>query len=118
MKTPTATEKEYVAGVLRAYQQTPGTTGLVRPADRRLAAQLQQRAVPFTVIENALLLAAARRLFRDATAPPLGTIRSLAYFVPVIEEVLTSEISPTYFQHLRHKLERIKTPLFPPIVAS
>jgi len=36
-------------------------------------------------VENALLLAAARRLFRDSNAPPLGLIRSLAYFAPVIE---------------------------------
>jgi hypothetical protein len=28
------------------------------------------------------------RLVRLAEAPPLGTIRSLAYFLPVIEEVL------------------------------
>src|SRR5262249_30526842 len=45
--------------------------------------------------------AATRRLMRSADAPPLGTIRSLAYFLPVIEEVLgfastpsTSTISP------------------------
>jgi len=36
-------------------------------------------------VENALLLAAARRLFRDSNATPLGLIRSLAYFAPVIE---------------------------------
>ena len=39
-------------------------------------------------VENALTLAAARRLARPADAPPLGIIRSLAYFSPVIEEVL------------------------------
>jgi hypothetical protein len=35
-----------------------------------------------------LVLAAARRLIRPTDRPPLGTIRSLAYFLPVIEEVL------------------------------
>jgi len=109
---------EYVAQVLSAYRQTPGTTGIVRPADRRLAGQLQQCGVPLSVIENALLLAVARRWFRDPTAPPLGTVRSLAYFGPVIEEVLNSEISPTYFQYLRHKLKRMNIPLFPPFSAS
>jgi hypothetical protein len=53
------------------------------------------------------VLAAARRLMRPADAPPLGTIRSLAYFLPVIEEVLGLRISPEYFQHVRRKLERI-----------
>jgi hypothetical protein len=45
-------------------------------------------------VENALLLAAARRLFRDSNAPPLGLIRSLAYFAPVIDEVLDLKRKP------------------------
>ena len=65
-----------------------------------------QRGVPLEVVENAFVLAAARRLMRPADAPPLGTIRSLAYFPPVIEEVLQLRVSPEYFQYLRHKLQR------------
>jgi len=60
-----------------------------------------------SAIENAFVLAAARRLMRPADAPPLDAIRSLAYFLPVIEEVLGLPVSPDYFQYLRHKLERI-----------
>ena len=59
------------------------------------------------VIENAFVLAAVRRLMRPTDAPPLGTSRSLAYFLPVIEEVLDMRVSPEYFQHVRRKLERI-----------
>ena len=36
----------------------------------------------------------------------LGTIRSLAYFLPVIEEVLNLRVSPGYFEYLRQTLER------------
>ena len=71
-----------------------------------LAAQLYQRGVAVSVIENAFVLAATRRLMRPADAPPLGAIRSLAYFLPVIEEVLDMRVSPDYFQYLRHKLQR------------
>ena len=53
------------------------------------------------------VLAAVRRTIRPNGAPPLGTIRSLAYFLPVIEEVLTSSIRPDYFRYLRQKLERL-----------
>ena len=42
------------------------------------------------VIENALVLAAARRMVRRTNAPPLAGIRSLAYFLPVIEEGIKS----------------------------
>ena len=55
----------------------------------------------------ALVLAAARRMIRPEGSMPLGTIRSLAYFLPVIEEVLSLNVSPEYFQHLRRKVERL-----------
>ena len=98
--------EEYVCRVLQAYRQTPGTTGRVHQPDRQLAAQLYQRGVPFEAVENALVLAAARRLFRPADAPPLATVRSLAYFLPVIDEVLELQISPDYFRYVRDKLHR------------
>ena len=79
---------------------------MVRRADRVLAAQLHQRGVPMETVENAFVLAAARRLIRPAGAAPLGTIRSLAYFSPVIEEVLQLQVGQEYFQHLRNKLQR------------
>lgn len=103
-------QEEYIRQVLEAYRKTPGTMGTVRRTDRMLAAQLYQRGLSVEVIENALVLAAVRRLIRPANAPPLGTIRSLAYFVPVIEEVLALRVSPEYFHYLRHKLERIAPP--------
>jgi hypothetical protein len=98
--------EEYVRRVLEAYRQTPGTTGRVHQPDRQLAAQLYQRGVSFEAVENALILAAARRLFRPADAPPLAMVRSLAYFLPVIEEVLERKVSPDYFRYVRNKLHR------------
>ena len=103
-------QQEYMRQVLEAYRTTPGTMGTVRPADRRTAALLYQRGVAVSVIENAFVLAAARRLIRPADALPLGTIRSLAYFLPVIEEVLGMRVSPEYFRYVRAKLARIAPP--------
>jgi hypothetical protein len=100
-------QEGYIRQVLEAYRKTPGTLGTVRRTDRILAAQMYQRGLSLKVIENALVLAATRRLIRSADAPPLGTIRSLAYFLPVIEEVLQLPVTPDYFDYLRHKLERI-----------
>ena len=100
-------QEEYIRQVLEAYRKTPGTMGTVRRPDRMLATQLYQRGVAVGVIENAFVLAAARRLMRPADAPSLGTIRSLAYFLPLIDEVLALRVSPDYFQYLRHKLQRL-----------
>lgn len=97
---------DYIQRVLDAYRATPGTCGVVRKPDRAFALALHARGVPLDAVENALVLAAARRLARPAGAPPLGIIRSLAYFGPVIDEVLTSTVSQTYYDYLRHRLAR------------
>ena len=102
--------EEYIDQLLSAYRQSPGTTGTIRRPDRLLAAQLQERGVPLMAVENALVLAAARRMIRPTGAPSLGTIRSLAYFLPVIEEVLSLRVGPDYFQYVRQRLERLAPP--------
>ena len=107
MDASRSNREEYVRKVLDAYRQTPGTTGSVRRQDRLLAAHLHDRAVPLKTVENALILAAARRLLRPADATPLATVRSLAYFQPVIDEVQELKVSDDYFQHLRRRLDRL-----------
>ena len=97
---------EYVRRVLDAYCATPGTAGVVRRPDRLFANQLYERGVSLETVGNALTLAAARRSARPADAPPLGIIRSLAYFSPVIEEVMQLKVGPEYFRHLRNRLQR------------
>ena len=76
-------QREYVQRLLDAYRATPGTTGMVRT------------------------LALARRLARPTDAPALSVIRSLAYFSPVIEEVLQTQPSPQYFHHLRQRIQQL-----------
>jgi hypothetical protein len=104
-----ANQQEYTRQVLDAYRKTPGTTGTIRRPDRLLAVQLHQRGVPLAAVENALVLAATRRMIRPAGSSPLGTVRSLAYFLPVIEEVLQLKVNQDYFQYLRYRLSRCST---------
>lgn len=98
---------EYVRRVLDAYRATPGTCGAVRKPDRAFAFELFARGVPLAAVQNALVLASARRLARPADAVPLGVIRSLAYFSAVIDEVLQLRVDDAYFEHLRKRLSRI-----------
>jgi hypothetical protein len=99
----TADSKAYVRAVLNMYVRTPNTIP-PRTADRRLAAELYARSVPLATIDAALLLAAARRLCHSPDRPPLPAIRSLAYFLPVIEEILTLPLPPNYVHYLRYKV--------------
>lgn len=98
---------EYMRRVLEAYRTAPGTCGAVRPPDRAFALRLFERGIPLAMVENALVLACARRLARPADATPLGVIRSLAYFSPVIDEVLGLRLDEAYFQHLRKRLSAL-----------
>jgi hypothetical protein len=96
--------QHFVETVLALYRKLPDTPIRHSRYDRRLAAQLCQQNVPLSVVEAAFLLATARRILRDPSYPPLNPIRSLHYFLPVIEELLDQPLSPTYLQYLRHKL--------------
>ena len=48
-----------------------------------------------------------RRLSRDPGLPPLTKIRSLAYFLPVIEELKLQPLPAGYLDYLRLKLRRL-----------
>jgi hypothetical protein len=65
-----------------------------------MAQELFGRQIPLDVVEVAFVLGSARRLARDPKriVPP---IRCLAYFLPVIEEVLAEPPSRSYIQYLR-----------------
>src|SRR6058998_2949174 len=71
------TKNDYIRQVLDAYRCMPGATGVIRRNDRLLAATLHDRGIPLVTVENAILLAAARRIFRPPDAPALQPVRSL-----------------------------------------
>lgn len=97
-------EDLYVEKVLTLYLSLPETPSRTSRDDRRLAQQLCRQQTPQEIVEAAFLLATARRMLRDPALPSLGPIRSLHYFLPVIEEASANELSPEYLQYLRHKL--------------
>jgi hypothetical protein len=80
------TEDHYVRSLLDAYRTLPDTTGRVRPADRQLARKLFRHRISLDLVRAAFRVALSRRRARPANEPTLPTIRSLHYFLPVIEE--------------------------------
>jgi hypothetical protein len=97
--------ESYVRTILRLYQNLPETPAQPNSRDCLCAYQLQQRGIPLALIESAFLLGSLRRLLRPPGAPPLPPIRSLAYFQPVIEELLHTPIPDSYIEYLRHKMQ-------------
>ena len=97
--------EQYVRTVLNLYQQLPETPALPSSRERFHAHQLQQRGLPLLLIETAFLLGSLRRLLRPPEAAALSPIHSLAYFGPVIEEVLHNPVPDTYIEYLRRKMQ-------------
>src|ERR1700686_5433317 len=86
--TETMSTAAYVRCVLDLYLSIPETQNRARPADRRLAAPLERQGTPLNIVAAAFVLATARRHYRDPEAPVLPPVRSLHYYLPVIEELL------------------------------
>ena len=98
---------EYLRQLLALYCGLPHTAARRPfPPDRRLAEQLFDRGISLPIVETAFLLAIARRTHRQPQVPPLTPIRSLAYFLPVIDEVLAQPPDPDYVDYLRLKVDQ------------
>lgn len=97
----------YVAAVVMAYVELPETPLSANLQDHRQARRLHDRGIPLRIVESALLLGSLRRLIRPADLPQLSPIRSLAYFQPVIDELLIHPMPENYLEYLRLKLNRL-----------
>jgi hypothetical protein len=97
----------YVATVLAFYIALPDTPNRASSYDKRVADALFQRGVPIQAVESALLLGFLRRHNRPGALLPLPPVRSLAYFSPVIDEILRQPLPPTYLEYLRSKANRL-----------
>src|SRR5712691_7194883 len=97
----------YMAAVVLLYVELPETPLSASIQDQQLARRLHGRGIPLQLVESAMLLASLRRLVRPADLPPLPPIRSLAYFQPVIEELLAHPAPDNYLEYLRLKMRRI-----------
>ncbi len=97
----------YVNAVLTLYVDLPHTPLRASLPDQRQARSWFDSGVPLPVVETALLLAHLRRTGRPSDVPALPRIRSLAYFQPVVEELLEHPAPGGYLEYLRLKLRSI-----------
>ena len=97
----------YVRCVIELYRTIPDLAGRPRTADRRLAAALHDRGVALEIVAAAFVLATARRHDRDPGAAPLPPVRSLSYYLPVVDELLAQPPAPGYRDYLRRRLASV-----------
>ena len=102
---PAMDGQDYVRQTLEGYRTMPTACGRVRRADYDLALRLYQDRIPFTAVEGAFILAAARRTYRDPGSPSLTPIRSLRYFLPILHEILDTPVDPGQISYLWLKMQ-------------
>jgi hypothetical protein len=95
----------YATSVLDRYRNLPGTLHRTLRQDRNLALRLHDRGVPLHKIEDAFVLALARRTFRSSSEP-IEPIRSLHYFLPLLQELEVEPPLPDYLAYLKDRLVR------------
>jgi hypothetical protein len=100
---------QYAAAILQLYLQLPETPLRASSNDRQTVDTLHARGIDLATIESALLLASVRRLSRSPDSPPLSPIRSLAYFLPVIDEILNNPVLDDYLEYLRRKVKSLSS---------
>ncbi len=107
LNSPENSATIYVLAVLELYVELPDTPARASPLDEFWARRFQQQKIPLYVVETALLLGSLRRHQRSASAPPLAGIRSLAYFQPIIDELMQTTVSDNFRAALRLKMQRL-----------
>ena len=95
---------DFVLQVIALYRRLAGNHVRPRRTDRELAAAWHHRGMTLASIEGAMLLALARRTVRPPEAPLLPPIRSLHYFIPLLEEVTARPLADHYLAYLRAQL--------------
>ena len=95
----------YVAAVLKLYVDLPDTPRRASAYDRAVARAFLERGVPLDIVESALLLGSLRRN-RPAGTLSLPPVRSIAYFTPVIDEILQHPLPAGYRVSIRSKADQ------------
>lgn len=98
------TPSPYVRSILQLYTDLPYTPRRPSPDDRFVAQKLQRQRIPLRRVQAALLLGSARRLFRVDSSEPLMPIRSIRYFLPILEELEFAPVDQRYIDYLVRKL--------------
>lgn len=105
-KSPRATLSSFVRSVLHLYTHLPHTPERHSRDDLFVARRLEQQRVPLLRLQAALLLGAARRadLGKTPDSFPLLPIRSIRYFLPILEELRFARVDAHYVDYLHRKL--------------
>jgi hypothetical protein len=97
----------YVEAIKRSFVTIGCTIGKFSARDAQFAQGLQQRGIPLEIVQDALLMGAARKYISwlDGGSPqPIG---SLAYFAALVTEIQERPLPAGYREYLQEKVVRL-----------
>lgn len=102
-----ATENEFIERVRDCLVQCSIFSSSFGAADRKLAAGLFGDGVSFEQLERAFLLGLTRKYCSSLDSTSTSSIYSLAYFVPILDELPEITVSDQYWDYLRLRLKAL-----------
>lgn len=107
-----AARTQYVKDVLGRFYLDDLTRPRMQRDDWRVANELYEMDVPLAAVEAAFILTKIRRDLRSPGSPTPAAIRSLAYFRPVIDEILDGPPDLSSLHTLNMRLNKVSDILF------
>jgi hypothetical protein len=99
-------QANYIDQVKKLFLAYPIVHSSFTEADRKLAERLFREGVSLETMTRALLLGLSRKSISELNSNQQQPIRSLSYFIPLLEEVSQIQVSDQYWRYLRFKLDQ------------
>jgi hypothetical protein len=97
----------YVEEIRSTFVALGCTTGKFSARDALLAQDLQQRGIALEIVQDAMLMGAARKYVSWLNGRSLQPIGSLAYFATLLPEMEQRPLPPDYREYLRETVVRL-----------
>lgn len=101
-------ERKYLEAIRRLLLDHPCIRFALSAADRQLARQWFQQAIPLAQVEQAILLGCGRKYVSWLNGQPSEPIGSLHYFTPILEEIAKMELPANYGAFNRLQVDTLK----------
>ena len=102
---PAHLESAFIEQIRIWLLQYPIVRSSFGSADRKLAADLFRQGVTLEQIDRALLLGLGRKYVSSLNSRSATPIFSLAYFLPLLDEVAHTVVSDEYWEYIRHRIK-------------
>jgi len=97
----------YVEAIKSSFVAIGCTIGKFSARDAQFAQDLQQHGIPLEIVQDALLMGAARKYISWLNGGAPQPIGSLVYFAALVPEIQERPLPPDYRGYLREKVVRL-----------